>query len=150
MAGIGGVGAALANYTSSLASPFSSAPAGGDSSQVQPGSPLSADQIAQLRRKLQQALEQAFSQGKTPEEINKLLQKKVSDTLSQFGVGDSDRSSTLSQLSQLFNADAPADQLKSQAQDLLQGVVDNLQGVAAVASPASQNGSVGQNVDLLG
>jgi hypothetical protein len=150
MAGIGGVGAALANYTSPLASPFSSAPAGGDSSQVQPGSPLSADQITQLRRKLQQALEQAFSQGKTPEEINKLLQKKVSDTLSQFGVSDSDRSSTLSQLSQLFNAEAPADQLKSQAQDLLQGVVDNLQGVAAAASPASQNGSVGQNVDLLG
>lgn len=150
MAGIGGVGAALANYTSSLASPFSSAPAGGDSSQVQPGSPLSSDQIAQLRRKLQQAIDQAFSQGKTPEEINKLLQKKVSDTLSQFGLSDSDRSSTLSQLSQLFNAEAPADQLKSQAQDLLQGVVDNLQGVAAVASPANQNSSVGQNVDLLG
>lgn len=150
MAGIGGVGSALANYTSSLVSPFSTAPAGGDAPQVQPGSPLSADQIAQLRRKLQQAIDQAFSQGKTPEEINKLLQKKVSDTLSQFGISDSDRSSTLGQLSQLFNAEAPADQLKSQAQDLLQGVVDNLQGVAAAASPAGQNSSVGQNVDLLG
>lgn len=150
MAGVSGVGGALANYTASLTNPFSAAPAGGDGSQVQPGSPLSADQIAQLRRKLQQAIDQAFAQAKTPDEISKLLQKKVSDTLSQFGVSESDRSSTLSQLSQLFNAEAPAGQLKSQAQDLLQGVVDNLQGVAPPASPASQSASVGQNVDLLG
>lgn len=150
MAGIGGVGAALANYTSSLASPFSAAPAEGDGSQVQPGSPLSADQIDQLRRKLQQAIEQAFTQGKTPDEINRLLQKKVSDALTKFGVSDSDRTSTLSQLSRLFNAEAPADQLKSQTQELLQGVVDNLQGAAGVSPAASANGSVGQNVDLLG
>lgn len=150
MAGIGAVGAAVANYTSSLTSPFSVSPTDGDGSQVQSGSPLSSDQITQLRRKLQQALEQAFSQGKTPEEINKLLQKKVSDTLAKFGVSDSDRNSTLSQISQLFNAEAPTDQLKSQAQELLQGVVDNLQGTAAAVSPAGQNGTTGQNVDLLG
>lgn len=150
MAGIGGVGAALTNFSASLTSPFSSPPADADASQVQPGSAMSGDQIAQLRRKLQQAVEQAFAQGGSPEAINKLLQKKVSDTLAKFGVSESDRASTLSQLSQLFNAEAPADQLRQQAQDLLAGVVDNLQG-APIAPPApNAGGSVGQNVDLLG
>ncbi|HUY93391.1 MAG TPA: hypothetical protein VMV10_31990 [Pirellulales bacterium] len=147
MSAINGVGAALASYSTSLTSPFSSTSAASDASQVQPGSPLSPDQIAQLRLKLQQAVDQAFAQGKSPVEINKLLQKKVSDALAKFGVSESDRSSTMSQLSQLFNVQASDDQLRQQAQDLLQGLVDNLAGASPGPSPS---GDVGQNVDLFG
>lgn len=150
MSAINGVGAALANYSTSLTSPFSQTSAGGGVAQIQPGSPLTPDQIVQLRQKLQQAVDQAFSQGKTPDEINRLLQQKVSDTLAKFGVSESDRSSTMSQLSQLFNVQAPNDQVRQQAQDLLQGLVDNLAGGLPGASPGGLAGGIGQNVDLVG
>ena len=149
MSAINGVGAALANYSTSLTSPFSQTSAGGGA-QIQSGSPLTPDQIVQLRQKLQQAVDQAFSQGKTPAEINRLLQQKVSDTLAKFGVSESDRSSTMSQLSQLFNVQAPNDQVRQQAQDLLQGLVDNLAGGLPGASPVGLAGGIGQNVDLVG
>lgn len=151
MSAIHGVGAALANYSTSLASPFSQASAGSGVAPIQPGSPLTLDQIAQLRQKLQQAVDQAFSQGKTPAEINKLLQQKVSDTLAKFGVSESDRSSTMSQLSQLFNMQAPNDQVRQQAQDFLQGLVDNLAGGLPAGGPGGGLAvGIGQNVDLVG
>jgi hypothetical protein len=146
-----GIGASTANYSALLPSPFSPTSADGEGTQVQPGSALSPDQIAQLRRKLQQEVDQAFKQGGSPDEIGKLLQKKVSDTLAKFGVSETDRNSVADQLSQIFSSEAPSDQLRTQAQQLLQSTVDNLQGgTGAAAVSASPGGAVGQNVDLLG
>jgi len=149
--GISGVGASAAGFSASLTSPFSPASADGDDTQLQPGTALSPDQIAQLRRKLQQEVDQAFKQGGSPDEIGKLLQKKVSDTLAKFGISETDRNAVAGQISQLFGSDAPDDQLRTQAQQLLQSAVDNLQGGSgAAALSAAPGGTVGQNVDLLG
>ncbi len=155
MSGIQSLGGAAANYAASLISPLSGAQSDGDELQVQPGAALSPTQIDQLRRKLQQDVEQAFqqaNQGKSLDDISKSLRQKVSETLTKYGFSDSDRNSVLGQLDQLFAQGAPRNEVRQQSQQLLQSVVDNLQNGVASSSAvsASPSAALGQSVDLMG
>lgn len=153
MAGIQGLGSPAANYGAALISAASGSQGGG-AQQVQPGEALSPSQIEQLRRKLQQAIEQAFqqaNQGKSLGDVQKSLRQNVSDTLAKYGFSDSDRNSVLGQLDQIFTQGTSPTDVRQQAQQLMQDVVDNLQsGGVAPAVAASPSNVLGQSVDLLG
>ena len=155
MSGIQGLGSPAGSYAASLISQLSAPQSDGDEVQLQPGAALSPSQLDQLRRKLQQDVEQSFqqaNQGKSLSDIGQTLRQKVSDTLAKYGFSESDRDSVLGQLDQLFGSNASRNQVRQQAQQLLQGVVDNLQGGSSAGAPASASGAptIGQSLDLTG
>lgn len=154
MSGIQGLGSPAANYAATLLS--SSAASQNDAGElpIQPGSVLSPTQLEQLKRKLQQDVEQSFqqaNQGKSLSDVAQTLRQKVSDTLAKYGFSDSDRNAVLGQIDQIFAGGASRSDVRQQVQQLLQDTVSHLEdGGAAAASPASVSSNLGQSLDLTG
>lgn len=148
MSTIGSVGQSASALSAILSPPAGLSLSSADGAG--PAGAAGATQPDELLSALQRDVDYAFKNGKSLDEIGKWLNQRISATLRNHGVSESQRQSVLDQLQQVFAQGGSKADVRQSVEELVQTAVANLDpaGASSGSADGSMTAEIGQNLDF--